>query len=483
MNESDTDVVIVGGGLAGLTAGGRLARGGHRVTVVEAGADGHYLCNSRIASGSYQLAHSDPTLDAATLRDAIMGDTEDAADPDLAAAVAAIAGEAMQWLRSEGTKFIKVSHGGKGASWSMAPPRPATPSFGWEGRGPDLTLRALTKNFKAHGGQLALGTRAERLLIENGHCIGIAATQEGRTITIRARSTVLADGGFQGNPELVRRFISKRPESLVQRNAKTGRGDALRMAEEGGAMLTGTDRFYGHLLVQEALKNDGLWPYPTIDSLASSAVVVDSSGRRFLDEGIGGVTMSNVIAKLDDPLSATTIFDNTLWETTGRVEFTPPNPFVVAGGGTLTTAPTLEALAQAINIPAAALVETIRSYNELVESGNFAALSPPRSPGRMFGVLRSSNTRTEIRPIKDPPFHAIRLCAGLTYTMGGIAISPRTEVRRADGSAIAGLYAIGACTGGLEGGPMAGYIGGLCKAASLGFIASEEIGARLWAHR
>ena len=149
MNEIDTDVVIVGGGLAGLTAGGRLARGGHRVTVVEAGTDDQYLCNSRIASGSYQLAHSDPTLDAATLRDAIMADTEGAADPELAAVVAAVAGEAMQWLRAEGTKFIKVSHGGKGASWSMAPPRPATPSFGWEGRGPDLTLRSLTKEFQS----------------------------------------------------------------------------------------------------------------------------------------------------------------------------------------------------------------------------------------------------------------------------------------------------------------------------------------------
>ena len=79
-------------------------------------------------------------------------------------------------------------------------------------------------------------------------------------------------GGWRlsGQPATVRRFISKRPECLVQRNAKTGPGDALRMAQEAGATLPGTDRFDGHLLVQEALKNEGPLPYPTIVSLAGT---------------------------------------------------------------------------------------------------------------------------------------------------------------------------------------------------------------------
>jgi fumarate reductase flavoprotein subunit len=57
MNESDTDVVIVGGGIAGLTAAGRLVQRGCRVTVVEAGTDDRYLCNSRI--GRCNLARRD----------------------------------------------------------------------------------------------------------------------------------------------------------------------------------------------------------------------------------------------------------------------------------------------------------------------------------------------------------------------------------------------------------------------------------------
>ena len=477
------DVVVVGGGLAGLTAANRSLLKGLSVIVLEKGEDEHYLCNSRIASGSFNLAHSDPTGDAAFLKQAILDDTEGYADPNLAAALAGVAGTAMQWFRSEGAKFIKVTRTKRQQPlWSMAPPRPSAPGFGWQGRGPDAALQALTKNFKTRGGTLMLGARAERILVEGGRCVGIAAVVGGKPMEFRARSVVLADGGFQGNLDLVRRFISPAPERLTQRNAKTGRGDALLMAEAIGAKIVGADRFYGHLLVPESMTNDRLWPYPTIDSLASSAIVIDQSGRRFLDEGAGGVTMTNIIARLPDPLSTLTVFDDAMWETTGRAEFTPPNPYVVSEGGNFTKASSIAELASAIGVPADALAETIHTYNEAVESGNHAALNPARTPGRLFGVLRSSETRTSILPIKKAPFYAIRLCPGITYTMGGIAIDPQARVMGTNDAPIPGLYAAGACTGGLEGGPLAGYIGGLCKALSLGYIAAESIGSEAVVH-
>ena len=108
-----------------------------------------------------------------------------------------------------------------------------------------------------------------------------------------------------------------------------------------------------------------------------------------------------------------------------------------------------------------------------------SSLAPARTPGRSFGVLRDAEARTTLQPIREPPFHAIRLCAGLTYTMGGIAIDAGTQVLDRDGAVMPGLYAAGACTGGLEGGPMAGYLGGLCKALSLGYIAGDRMAAAL----
>ncbi|MNL69757.1 Fumarate reductase flavoprotein subunit precursor [compost metagenome] len=69
---------------------------------------------------------------------------------------------------------------------------------------------------------------------------------------------------------------------------------------------------------------------------------------------------------------------------------------------------------------------------------------------------------------------AIRLCAGITYTMGGIAVDAETRVLSTDGETIPGLFAAGSTTGGLDGGPDAVYLGGLARAATFGLRAGES---------
>jgi len=59
------------------------------------------------------------------------------------------------------------------------------------------------------------------------------------------------------------------------------------MAQALGAAVTGTDRFYGHVLSRDALHNDQLWPYPYLDSLVTAGIVVNAAGERFADEGAG----------------------------------------------------------------------------------------------------------------------------------------------------------------------------------------------------
>ena len=67
------------------------------------------------------------------------------------------------------------------------------------------------------------------------------------------------------------------------------------------------------------------------------------------------------------------------------------------------------------------------------------------------------------------------LCAGISYTMGGLAIDANSRVIHHDGYPIPGLYAAGASTGGLEGGMYSGYVGGLAKAFLCGLKAADSI--------
>jgi fumarate reductase flavoprotein subunit len=472
----EADLAVVGAGMAGLTAANRAAALGCRVVVLEKGEDDRYFCNSRIATGVLNVAHTDPHSEPAVLRKAIDLDTEGYAAPALADALATTAPRAMQWLRTEGARIVKVPIHGR-SRWVLAPPRTLSPGLDWKGRGPDVVLQTLAANFKKRGGNLTLATRARHLRLDGKRCIGLTAEQGGQTIEISAANVLLADGGFQGNPDLVRRFISPRPEDLTQRNAGSGQGDALLMAEEAGARLTDATSFYGHLLSRDSMTNPGLWPYPTMDTLVGGGVMVDRAGRRFIDEGLGGIAHSNALARLADPLCATLILDQAIWDTTGKTELVPPNPQLVAAGGTLITAPDLAALAAKIDVPATALEATISKYNRAVGADQGERLTPPRTSGRMFGESRAAGPRVSVAPVATAPYYAIPIVAGITYTMGGIEIDAQARVIARDGAPLPGLYAAGSCTGGIEGGPLGGYVGGYLKAVSLGLIAGETISA------
>jgi len=469
------DLVVVGGGIAGLTAANRAAELGAKVIVLEIGKDEHYLCNSRIATGVLNVAHTDPHFGPAALRKAIELDTEGYATPALADLLADTAARSMEWLRSEGVHIVKVPIHNK-SRWMLAPPREFSAGLDWKDRGADVALQTLGANFKRREGTLMLGTRGKKLLLDGKRCVGIVA-EHRHSLDIEATCVLLADGGFQANPDLVRRFISLRPEALTQRCASTGQGDALIMAEEAGARLTDATAFYGHLLSRDSLTNPGLWPYPTMDTLAGGGVMINRSGRRFLDEGLGGIAHCNALARSDDPLAATLIIDNAIWESAGRAELVPPNPTMVTAGGTLIMAPNLGMLAAHLSIPATTLAATISEYNRAVMANEGKKLNPPRTPGRMFGESRSSGPRVGVTPIATAPFYAIPLAAGISYTMGGIEIDAQARAIGRDGSPIPGLYAAGSCTGGIEGGRIGGYVGGYLKAVTLGLIAGETIGA------
>jgi len=263
----------------------------------------------------------------------------------------------------------------------------------------------------------------------------------------------------------VRRWITPRPDRVLARVGPGAKGDGILMAEAAGAAIGGFGEFYDHVHHRDAMTDAALWPYPHFDALAEAAIVVGPDGRRFADEGLGGVALANAIARLPDPLSAFILFDDAMWQgAPGKAGPVGCNGTLIEAGGSLFDAPDIVTLAEKCGLPAAKLAETIRGHNEFVDGT--AAPAVPRTAHR-----------TKPWRLEHPPFHGAPLCAGVTGTMGGIEIDAEARALRPDGSVLPGLYAVGTPVAHLEGGPRAGYVGGLCKAFVLGLLAAERIAA------
>ena len=464
MADNQVDVLVIGGGIAGLTAANRAAELGKKVIVLEKGADDPYKCNSRYTGGTFHISYTSVLAGEDKLYAVIEKMTAGFARKDLARAVAKDSSRLVRWLQAEGVKFVNL---GQYHTFVLAPPSRTGPGLDWEGRGGDVMLRTLGANLEKRGGKILRGTRARTLDVSKSP-IEVGADQGGASIVLQALAVIIADGGFQADMELIRSTITPAADRLVQRNAGTGTGDGLRMAQAAGAATveattSGVGCFYGHLLSRDAMTNDRLWPRPYVDALAAAAIMVDGEGRRFADEGEGGVFLANAVARLADPLSASLIFDQALWDGPGANPMVPANPHLPKVGGTLHQANTLGELAAKIGVSGPRLQEVVGQYNAALASNTLQTLSPPRRIDKY-----------KPWPIKKAPFYALPLSSGITNTMGGIAVDQDGAVLDRNDKPIPGLFAAGATIGGLEGGPAIGYVGGLVK-ATLGLRAAEKI--------
>jgi fumarate reductase flavoprotein subunit len=326
-------------------------------------------------------------------------------------------------------------------------------------------LRTFEADMNERGGQLHRGYAVTHLIESGDQVVGLEGQMHsGEFFQVKANSVVIADGGFQANPDLIKGPITQSPDRVFQRNAKTGMGEGMRMAQKVGANLSDLRGFYGHVLSKDAFTNDKLWPYGWLDFVLAAGIVVGKKGDRLFDEGLGGVEAANAIAALSDPLDAIVIADENIWNDAGTFNILPPNPRMVDAGGTLIKANSIEELALLAGIDPINLATIISNYNQAIQINQTNNLLPTRSVEKFKAV-----------PIQKAPFYAIPVCAGITYTMGGICIDADARVLNDQELPIQGLYAVGCASGGLEGGVKKGYVGGLVKSSVTGLRAAEHI--------
>jgi len=457
VEQATADVVVVGAGFAGLVAAVRAQELGARVALVEKTPVAPSWSNSRLSGGSFSAAGLSPLAPTAQIVAKLLQDTQGAASEPLARAWAAACPRVYHWLRAHGTRWVNLR-----GQLVMAPVRPNRRGAQWRGRGPDVTLRRLQARFLAQGGQYWGDTAACELRQVHGRVVGLVA----RRLTADTRlefacgAVILADGGFQANPALLRRYANvTRPERLFLRGAGTGGGDALLMALGAGAKLAHGEAIFGHLLHADAVRNAQLCHFPFVDRIANSALVVGPDGRRFADEGLGALAVANRIARLPDPGATWLVFDRRLWETVGRYnQAVPPNPNLLLAGARLEVAADAAALAGRIGVPADALAATLGEYNTALAADKGRALPVPRG-----GTA----------PPLGSPLIAVPLVVGITYTLGGPLVDAHAQVVDGAERPIPGLYAAGLTAGGLAGGPRPATAGGIGTALPLGFLAGE----------
>ena len=246
---------------------------------------------------------------------------------------------------------------------------------------------------------------AKRLTVDQRGATSGVALADGELV--EGKRVVLADGGFQSNAALRRRFLGPATDRIFLRGARGGNGDCLVMAKERGARLSNTEFFYGHCMHKDALTNEKLGHYPALDDLfLNGAIIVDGRGRRFVDEGGGGIHVANVVAGFEDPLSTFVVMSEAAWDVSaGELIWAhrAPNPELVTRGGVVFSAATVEELAAKIGIDPSGLASTLGTYNQIGETSGRDAPRTGNRPAQRgaFGLPRGAGHLDDHRRRSD----------------------------------------------------------------------------------
>lgn len=458
------DVIVVGKGNAALCAALSAHEHGAKVLMLEAASEDEHGGNSRFAGGVMRFAYSgvedlrrvtDISDEEAANSDFgsntrehfldVMYDlSQYRTDPDLSELLVNSGLDTMAWLRTQGAKFI-LNHGrqsgmvnGKRVYFGNMP-------IEVNGGGAGL-VDYLDATAKKKGIEILYDTRAESLIHENGAVRGVRAQQKDKALELRAKSVVLACGGFEANPEMRTRYLGPGWDLCKVRGSRFNQGDGLKMALDIGAApygnwsgchATGWDRYapeFGDVSVGDQFQKHSY----------IFGLLINADGKRFVDEGYD--FHSFTYAKyggevLKQPSQfAWQVFDSKvtkLLRSEYRIKMM-----------TKVSANTLEELATKLEgVNPEGFLKTVREYNAAV-----------KKDVPFDHTVKDGKGTTGIEPPKSnwaqaldtPPYDAYSTTCGITFTFGGLRIDKETgQVLNVHFHPIPGLYCAGEMVGGL----------------------------------
>lgn len=419
--DTETDIVIIGAGGAGLTAAIEATNQGAKVIVVEKnafmGGNTNYATGGMNAAGTkYQQEKGIEDSPELFYADTMKGG-HDLNDPKLLKVFTEKSAETLDWLESLGADLSIVGRSG-GQSIDRIHKGPGGMPVG------SHLMDVFQSQVQNLDIEVRLSTKAIEILTDdNGSAVGIIVeNKDGNTYNINAKAVIIASGGFGANPKLVEKY-KPNLKNFGTTNQPGATGDALTMAEKLNVALTDIEQIQTHPtvvpiineMITEGIRGDG-------------AILVNHEGKRFINElETRDVVSEAILAQKGS--TAFLVLDKQVFDKASTYA-------KYKDQGLLKEAGSIEDLAEMMKIEATELQNTINSYNENVRGKSDAE----------FG-----RTSLDVELIQSP-YYFVEVAPAIHHTMGGLKINTNTEVINNSGNVVPGLYAAGEVTGGVHGG-------------------------------
>ena len=293
---------------------------------------------------------------------------------------------------------------------------------------------------------LWLGSPFVELVVEQGRVVGAIIEREGKRTEIRARAgVVLAAGGFEHNAEMRKAFQQEPIGTEWTMGAPGNTGDGI---QAGIALGAATD------VMEDAWWGPTSMPYgrPFFhvgERGYPGAIIVDGSGRRFMNESQPYVdaihTMYQHHSQTAPCIPAWFVMDQRFRNHYLFGLSFPRQKFAqrLFDSGYVNQASTLRELAQKIGIDGAGLEATVERFNGFARTGKDLDFRRGDSAYDRYYGDPANKPNPNLGVISRAPFYAIAMWPGDLGTKGGLVVDEHARVLRPDGSVIEGLYAAG----------------------------------------